>query len=417
MADLFLGLDIGTSGARAVVIDRQGAVVAEGRARMADFGQNHRAPRAWWRAAKSATDAALAKVDRGAIRALSVDGTSGTMLAVDGDLEPLGDGVMYNDPCGDVQTLDVIGSIAPTGSPALGANSALARALGLMALKPKHVLHQADWIASRFSARAVSDENNALKTGFDLQAQAWPDWIGATGLDTSVLPEVVEPGTPTGPISQAAAHEFGLSPGTQIVAGTTDGCASFVATGAGKPGDGVTALGSTMTVKLLSDRPVSAPEYGIYSHRILGIWLAGGASNTGGRVLAKFFDPDALARLSAQIDPEETCPLNYYPLAELGERFPIADPALAPRLTPRPVDDADFLFGMLDGMARIEAQGYARLRDLGAPDLSSVRTVGGGAGNAVWTRLRERWLGVEMKASASNEAAYGSALLAMRGVS
>ncbi len=277
-------------------------------------------------------------------------------------------------------------------------------------------MHQADWIASRFSGRVVSDENNALKTGFDLAAQDWPDWIAATGFDVSLLPEVVEPGTPIGPVSTAAQRTFGLSPDAQVVAGTTDGCASFVATGADQPGAGVTALGTTMTIKLLSDRPISAPAYGIYSHRILGKWLAGGASNTGGRVLLKYFDADVIADLSARIDPEKDCPLDYYPLAEPGERFPIADPALPPRLEPRPDNNADFLFGLFDGIARIEALAYGRLKELGAPDLASVRTVGGGAQNATWTRMRARRLGVPLSAPASTEAAYGSAILARRGM-
>ncbi|MEM0950242.1 MAG: FGGY-family carbohydrate kinase [Pseudomonadota bacterium] len=417
MSDLFLGLDIGTSGARAIIIDTDGAVQAEGKAAMADFGRNHRDPLCWWQATAAVTREVLGQTDSSSIRAVSVDGTSGTVLGVGSDLEPLGDGVMYNDPCVDRPILDRIRDAAPTGSPAIGASSALARALSLSNRGSKFVLHQADWIASRFSGRAVSDENNALKTGFDLGLKAWPEWIKATGFDRVLLPEVVEPGTPTGSVSSAAQQEFGFNPGTQVVAGTTDGCASFVATGADRAGDGVTALGTTMTLKLLSDREISAPEYGVYSHRILGRWLAGGASNTGGRVLLKYFRADQLARLSARVNPEGTCDLDYYPLVEPGERFPIADPTLAPRLTPRPEDDAAFLGGILDGIARIEAQAYARLEELGAPRLSSVRAVGGGAQNAVWTRLRERRLGVEMVAPASSEAAYGSALLAMRGVS
>ena len=134
-------------------------------------------------------------------------------------------------------------------------------------------------------------------------------------------------------------------------------------------------------------------------------------------MLLKFFDADRLAELSAEIDPETACDLDYYPLAEPGERFPIADPQLAPRLEPRPEDDAAFLKGLLDGIARIEALAYSRLRELGAPALRSVRTVGGGTQNAVWTRLRGRRLGVPTKSPASSEAAYGTALLARRGVS
>lgn len=417
MPDLFLGIDIGTSGARALVIDSSGAVRGAGKAAMAAFGPNHRAPDVWWQAGQAAVKAALGQVDPLEVRAVSVDGTSGTMLAVDEDLTPLGDGLMYNDACRDAQIIDRIAAAAPGNSAAVGANSALARAISLGKAGPASLLHQADWIAAQFSGRRISDENNALKTGYDLAARAWPGWISQTGFDRSLLPEVVAPGTAIGPVTPAAQQAFGLSAGAQVVAGTTDGCASFVATGADAPGESVTALGTTMTIKLLSDQPVSAPEYGIYSHRILGQWLAGGASNTGGRVLLKHFDAETIARLTQDIDPETDSPLDYYPLAEPGERFPIADPALAPRMEPRPQDDAAFLQGLFDGIARIEALAYTRLKELGAPALASVRTVGGGAQNAVWTRMRERRLGVPMRAPASAEAAYGSALLARRGVS
>lgn len=417
MPDLFLGLDIGTSGARTVAIDKEGTVFGEGQATMAEFGTNHRSPEQWWRACEKAVKMALAQADVSAIRAVAVDGTSGTMVPVNSDFVPLADGLMYNDICANQDILGNIRKFAPDGSPAVGANSALARALIFMELSPAFVLHQADWVACQFSAQAKSDENNALKTGYDLNSKDWPDWICATGLDHSVLPEVVEPGTVIGSISPAACQNFGLRSDVLVVAGTTDGCASFVATGADQTGDGVTALGTTMTIKLLSDRAISAPQYGIYAHRILGKWLVGGASNTGGRVLLKYFDADRLKCLSDQIDPEEDCSLDYYPLAERGERFPVNDPKLEPRVSPRPDDDAEFLKGLLDGIARIEAQAYARLHELGAPKLSSVRTVGGGARNGVWSRLRERRLGVEMKPSASNQAAYGAALLAMRGAS
>ncbi len=415
MPDLFLGLDIGTSGARAILIDREGAVRAEGKAAMAEFGENHRSPAAWWGAASEATRTALAQAEPAAVRAIAVDGTSGTMVGLDSEGAPIGNGIMYNDPCQDAGLLARIADAAPGDSAALGASSALARAIALTARQPAKILHQADWIASQFSGRFASDENNALKTGFDLNARRWPDWIGEVGFDTGWLPDVAEPGTAIGPVSEAALHDFGLAPDTLVVAGTTDGCASFVATGAEQPGDGVTALGTTMTIKLLSDKQISAPHYGIYSHRILGQWLAGGASNTGGKVLLKYFTPEALSALSGRIDPGSPSPLDYYPLTEPGERFPISDPALAPRLAPRPEDDAAFLKGMLDGIARVEALAYARLEELGAPALRCLRTVGGGAQNDVWSELRQNRLGVPTVAPASTEAAYGAALLARKG--
>ena len=417
MPDLFLGLDIGTSGARAVVIDSDGDQLSESRSAMSEHGVNLRSPDVWWAAAHKALHGALAQVDVGAVRGLAVDGTSGTILRLDKDGAPVGDGLMYNDACADPDILAAIADAAPKSSPTCGANSALARAIQLAAIGEGPVVHQADWIAARLSGCVVSDENNALKTGFDLAERCWPEWIAATGFDSTRLPPVLEPGTAVGRLSEEATQEFGLSLESVVVAGTTDGCASFVATGADQPGDGVTALGTTLTIKLLSNKEISAPEFGIYSHRILGHWLAGGASNTGGAALLEFFDAETLAKLSAHMDIENESPFDYYPLVRPGERFPIADPDLPPRLDPRPEDDVAFLKGLLDGIARVEALAYDRLAELGAPPLRTVRSVGGGAINAAWTGLRKRRLGVPMPHAASTEAAYGSALLAKRGAS
>ena len=412
---LFLGLDLGTSGARAVVIDAAGAQVATFRSSLADHGANYRAPAMWWAAARTALAGALAQVDAGRVRAVAVDGTSGTMLAVDGDAHPLGDGVMYNDPCTEVAILDAIAAHAPATSAAHGATSGAARAIVLGRLAPHKVLHQADWISWHLSGRMVTDANNALKTGYDPVAALWPDWMAAAGVELRLLPPVLEPGEPIGPVTAQAVADFGLSADCLVVAGTTDGCASFLATGAANPGDGVTALGTTLTIKLLSDRPIFAPQYGIYSHRILGQWLAGGASNSGGAAILAHFTPDEMAALSLRIDPETETGLDYYPLPVPGERFPVADPLLAPRVSPRPAQDMDFLQGLFEGVAQIEALAFQRLAELGAPALRSVRSVGGGAANPVWTRIRARRLGVPMAVPLSDEAAFGAAILAQRG--
>lgn len=395
-----------------MVINADGAVQATGKAAMADFGADRRDPRIWWQAAQAALRAALASVARQRIEALAVDGTSGTLLAVDAAGQPLAAAAMYDDPCTDAALLASIAAVAPASSAAHGPTSGLARALQFQRLHPARLLHQADWIAGQFSGRQVSDANNALKTGYDPVAARWPDWIAATGLDPALLPEVLEPGTVVGPITPQAAAAFGLPAALRVIAGTTDGCASFLATGASAAGEGVTALGSTLTLKILSDHPIFAPQYGIYSHRLLGKWLAGGASNSGGAVLAAHFTAAEIARLSPRIDPETDSGLDYYPLTRPGERFPICDPALPPRLAPRPADDADFLKAMLEGIAGIEALGYRRLAELGAPPLVSVRAVGGGAGNPVWSRIRARRLGVPLAPPLSEEAAYGTALLA-----
>jgi sugar (pentulose or hexulose) kinase len=75
-------------------------------------------------------------------------------------------------------------------------------------------------------------------------------------------------------------------------------------------------------------------------------WLVGGASNTGGAVLRQFFSPEQLQQLSGRIDVGQPSGLDFYPLTKPGERFPVNDPGLQPRLEPRPADDAAFLQGM-----------------------------------------------------------------------
>ncbi|TVQ57380.1 MAG: carbohydrate kinase [Rhodobacteraceae bacterium] len=373
---------------------------------------DRRSPAVWAAALERALAdlAAVAPLDRA--EAVAVDGTSGTVLALGADDAPLGDALMYDDAVDDPAIPAAIAARAARESAAHGASSGLARAM-ILARRPgvRRIVHQADWIASLFSGLLASDESNALKTGYDPVARRWPDWLPHV-IDPALLPEVHQCGAVAGRVTRAAARRFGLAEGALVVAGVTDGCASFLATGADRPGDGVTALGTTLTLKLLSDRPVFAPENGVYSHRIGDVWLAGGASNSGGGALAQHFDAARIAALSARIDPDADSGLDYYPLPRPGERFPVADPTLPPRLSPRPDDDARFLHGLLEGIARIEALGYRRLAALGAPPLARLRTVGGGAANATWTAMRARILGAPAAPAASEEAAVGVARLA-----
>lgn len=90
-------------------------------------------------------------------------------------------------------------------------------------------------------------------------------------------------------------------------------------------------MGSTLAIKLLSTTRIEDARFGVYSHRLDDKWLVGGASNTGGAVLRQIFTDEQLEKLSEQINPMEASPLDYYPLQTIGERFPVADPNMAPR--------------------------------------------------------------------------------------
>ena len=258
---LVIGIDIGTSGARAVAMDAAFNVVASGSSKLADFSADHRDPAVWWQAVQTALGQVLDAINRRQVRAIAIDGTSGTMLPVSADGAPLAVPMMYNDPVEDADILALIKAHAPTESAAHGATSGLAKALAFQAVPGVfRIIHQADWLAGHFTGLYdVSDENNALKTGYDPVSRTWPDWIAATGMRPDLLPDVLPAGSPVAGISGEAADAFGLSDEVVIVAGTTDGCASFLATGADQPGDAVSALGTTLTVKMLSGRPLFAP--------------------------------------------------------------------------------------------------------------------------------------------------------------
>jgi sugar (pentulose or hexulose) kinase len=421
MSEAALGIDIGTSGVRAVLLRKDGEILGMGQTAMMlpqqSFGRLWQDPHVWAAAVDEVLLGLRTKFKEHQVLALAIDGTSGTILPIDNDGAPIELASMYNDVA-DEKFLASMMKVAPEETAARGGSSPLARALEMQGKAGiARILHQADWIAGRFSGRFdVSDENNALKTGYDPVKRAWPAWIKETGLNVALLPQVVAAGERTGTILPAIADRYGLSRDCAIIAGTTDGCAAFLASGARAPGDGVTSLGTTLTLKLLSDRPVFAPNYGIYSHRIGDQWVPGGASNTGGAALAAYFDRDAIVRLTPLIDPDRPTGLDYYPLPKPGERFPINDPAMPSRVTPRPDDERVFFQALLEGIAGVEALAYRRLAELGASPLKSLRTVGGGAANAAWTRIRERLLKVKTVTPLSEHAAVGAARLAWRGI-
>ncbi len=410
---MFLGIDFGTSGARACVIDSNRAVAWEQRVAYLDVVAQTPLD---WRIALHTLLSGLPEEIAAQLQGVTIDGTSGTVLLCDAQLEPCSPALLYNDNRARQQA-EQLKAIAPRGHIVATATSGLAKFLWLTQQSDfsdaAYFFHQADWLTALLSRQSGgSDYHNALKTGYDVDRLSWPDWVRALP-HAHLLPQVLAPGTMTGHIHPDIAAHFGINPQCAIHAGTTDSCAAFTAAGINEVGVGVTSLGTTLVLKQLSEQRIEAPEYGIYSHRYGDLWLAGGASNAGGGVLRHYFSDARLAALSAQIDPQQDSPLDYYPLSRTGERFPVNDAWLEPRLEPRPANDQEFLHGILQGLARIEAAGYARLAELGAPPIKRVVTNGGGAKNIVWEKMRARLLGMPVSAAAHCEAAYGSALLCL----
>ena len=415
---LSLGIDIGTSGVRSAVLDGS-TLVVEARAPHVPQSKDQIDANGWWAALETCLHTQMTALkeagrDPREIAGIAVDGTSGSMVLTDAALAPVSPALMYNSKGFDKEAARIDALVA---GPHItkGSNSALARAMRLVSMaaaRPAHLMHQADFISSRLLGRAGgSDYNNALKTGFDPEMDAWPEWIGGA-ISLEVLPKVASPGTALGEVSAATAQTFGLSAGTQVFAGTTDSIAAFLAASPLALGNAVTSLGSTLAIKLLSPTRIDDPAIGLYSHRLGDAWLVGGASNTGGAVLKAHFEDAALRRLSDRIDPSKEHDLGYYPLLEPGERFPVNDPNLVPVLTPRSDADHDFLHAMLEGMARIEAACYREMSSRGALWPTQIFTAGGGAQNETWRLIRARHLGLSPAIAAQSDAAIGAAKLA-----
>ncbi|MFN5569462.1 MAG: FGGY-family carbohydrate kinase [Bradyrhizobium sp.] len=421
MTELFVGIDVGTSGVRACAVDARGDIQGAAAMALAAPRQSGNAldqdPELWWQAATAAISKLGEIIDLGAVARIAIDGTSGTLLLIDADGRPRSPGLMYNDARA-THEAKRIAAVAPPESGAHGASSALAKLLHLMASTSgaRHAVHQADWIAGRLAGRhGVSDENNALKLGYDPVRRCWPQWLDQLGIPPDLLPTILVPGTPFAEIDPAVARRLGLSSSARIVAGTTDGVAAVIATGAETPGDAVTSLGTTLVVKLVATQPIFAADQGVYSHRLGDKWLAGGASNSGGAALLAHFSTEDMDRMTPLLRPDDPTGLDYYPLPKPGERFPIADPALAPRIAPRPAEDHRFFQALLEGIAGVEALAYRRLEALGAPTLRRVISIGGGARNAAWATIRARIIGVPVSIATHTEASYGTALLALQG--
>ncbi|HHH43075.1 MAG TPA: carbohydrate kinase [Gammaproteobacteria bacterium] len=420
--DLFIGIDVGTSACRACAIDERGHMLAQARH---DLPLPRRQGNAveqdadtWWQALTLTLDTLNRQIDPARVHRIAIDATSGTLLLCTADGTARTPGLMYNDTRA-VDAARRIAQVAPPDSAAHGASSGLAKLLylrGRLGDEDYLALHQADWLTGKLTGQfGCSDENNALKTGYDPRLRRWPDWLGELSVTPRQLPEVLPPGTVIGTVRSAWRRRWGWPDEATVVAGTTDSTAGFIATGADTPGTAVTALGSTLVVKILSQQPVNAAAYGVYSHRLGERWLVGGASSAGGAVLRQWFGPCDIHRYTRLLHPHRPTGLDYYPLPARGERFPVADPLLEPRLEPRPASDAQFFQGILEGIAHIELRAYRLLAERGAPWPTQVLSVGGGAANSGWTEIRRQLLKVPVTRAQHQEAAYGAALLALHG--
>ncbi len=420
----FLGIDVGTSGIRAMVIDARCHVLASCMQAMPAPEQPQpqyveQQPAIWWHTLQTVLSQLAEQFDFQRIVSVSLDATSGTVLLLNQQGQPLTTGLMYNDQRA-IQFVEKIKGVAPEDSATCAATSGLAKILWLLEYQPQseatYIAHQADWLAGQLTQQFhQTDSNNALKTGYDPINKQWPGWLFELGIQPAQLPHVTAAGTPLCKLDKAIVQQFGFNKQVQFVSGTTDSTAALLATGANQVGDAVTSLGSTLVLKIISDKPVFSSTEGIYSQPFGKHWLVGGASNSGGAVLRHYFSDAQMSELEAQLNPSKNTGLNYYPLLQTGERFPNNNPEQAPCLTPRPDNDAIFFQAMLEGISKIEQLGYQKLQQCGAPAPKRLFSVGGGTVNKAWAEIRKQLLNIPVQKTLNNHAAFGAALLAKQG--
>lgn len=400
-APLFLGLDIGTQGVRALAVSEAGEVIASARQPLvvpAENAPQEQDPASWWNAVVEVVQQ-LGEL-RSAVTALAISCTSGSVCMVDAQQNPVGPGLLYADSRG----LPFKGK---------GSSWAIAKIAWLLEHRPDLVDRAATFtspggfVATKLLGEpAAIDVTQALKFGFDPSSNEW----GILPVDSSMLPRVVSTGVAIGTLCSDAAQALGLSQTTTVVSGATDGVAGQFACRP-SPNRWAVALGSTIVWKALSEQRLDDEASGIYSHRGPGTWwLPGAASTAGARILstwatdAELADYDRLVMFSTDV-------AAAYPSVVQGERFPFEDPTF----TPWPSESANGLDRYASealGATFVERWGCEVLTAEGCLAPASIATTGGAVSSQSWMQLRADVMQLPIEIPSEPSSAFGAAVIA-----
>lgn len=429
MNNLFMGIDVGTQGVRCVVVDETGDVYASASVPFDTLniaqtaGWMEQSPDAWVRAAEACIAKCISQIDDPeSIAAISVDGTSGTILPLDAQMRPLYNGVMYNDPRARDQAARVhqsMGDLEHRLGYRIGASFSLPRILWLQEEMPaiyaktRLFAHQADYITGLLCGEyAVSDYSNALKTGYDLINDRWPVEIeAALGIDPARLPRIIRPGAPIANVSRQAADRLGLSARTMVTGGSSDGYASALAAGATAPGRWASILGTTFVLKGVTQDLLIDPTGACYSHKLPDGWLLGGASNLGGRVLNQARGDHSFDEMNAKSESMIPTGARCYPLTGRGERFPFVS-ADCEAFYRGDITGGRLYPAIMEGVGFAERMIYDHMQRIGCTVGDEICAAGGACRSDLWLKIRASILNRSLKVPDVVDAAMGSALLA-----
>jgi sugar (pentulose or hexulose) kinase len=359
--------------------------------------------------------------DKTSIMAISVTSTSGTVIPLDKNNKPLHPAIMYSDGRSAEQgkrIKELAQRHVLDGYTGFNASSGISKMIWYVENYPEQKenialwIHASDYIVGKLSGNyRVTDYTNVLKSGFDLDKLEWPKYlIEGLELDTAWLQQVVPSGSVVGVLDNKLAERWGLG-AMKVIVGMTDGCASQIASGAVKPGDWNTTIGTTLVVKGVTKSKVVDPLGRVYSHRHpQGYWMPGGASNTGADWISLDFRSD-LGEWN--VAAERLIPTGKiaWPLLQEGERYPILVPQ-AQAIIPSNVSREELYTANLEGVAFVERLAYEILEELSGEKVSSVYTAGGGSNSEVWLRIRASVLNVPVYKCKESSGALGAAIMA-----
>ncbi len=437
----FLGMDVGTGGTRAVVVDATGKVISSASSEHAPFRTPHpgwaeQDPEDWWRAAQEAIRLALAAAPepRQPITAIGLTGQMHGAVLLDESGTVLRPSLIWCDTRTQPECdwlHEKIGYdrlIELTCNPALP-NFTLTKLLWVKTHEPeifaktRHILCPKDYVRYRLTGEFAIDVQEASGTLLlDVTHRRWSREVAeAAGIPESWLPRVYESPEVCARITKSAAAHTGLAAGTPVVAGAGDQGAGAVGMGILQPGSVSATIGTSGVVFAATANPTRDPKGRLHTfcHAVPGVWHVMGVTQSAGlsfRWLKETFfatqDYDSLT-VSAEKIPAGSQGLIWAPYL-LGERTPHLDPEV--RAAFAGISSvhaaAHFVRAVLEGVAYSLQDTFTLFAELGIP-VSAVRLGGGGARGPLWRRIQAGIYNQTVEVLTAEEGgAFGSALLA-----
>jgi len=442
--DTVLGIDLGTSSVRALLIDEEGVVVASAMRtypiHAAHPGWAEQDPDEWWEATCLAIGECRKAAPDALIRSVSFSGQMHGTVLLDSGGDPVRPAIIWCDQrsAAEVEAfLSTFGKdrLAEITANPLAAGFQLATLLWLRNHEADSlrdigaVLLPKDYLRARFTGRYATESSDACSTLlFDTAHRRWsPEVIGAAHLSQAWFPPVKSATDHVGEVASDAARATGIPVGTPVFAGGGDLPLTAIGNGVIKPGQVLSTIGSGGQLCAPTGEPNYDPKLRTHTfcHALPDRWYLMGAILSAGLSLRwlreQVLGPDApdYAALSANAAnvPPGAEGLVFLPYL-IGERTPHLDPYACGvffGLTPRHTA-AHLVRAIMEGVVFALSEGLDIMRALGI-NPRSVVAAGGGARSALWRQIQADVYRCTVTTTRTEEqAAYGAALLAGVGV-